>query len=167
MRIDARVTIAALETSVAAYYSGWANYQRLLAGAIAPLSDEQLGLRLAPHLWTVRMIASHVVAVRAWWFHAWMGEGGPELDAISDFDEDEESGRRQAPQIVEWLEATWSLVDSSLRRWSEADLDARFQRPTPNSEGERPWRDRRFIVWHVAEHDLHHGGELSLSLGVQ
>ena len=64
------------------------------------------------------------------------------------------------------LEATWSLVDSCLQRWTEADLDARFQRPVPNTAGERPWRDRRFIIWHVAEHDLHHGGEISFSLGM-
>ena len=159
-------TFAALEPSMATHYSGWANYQQLLAGAIAPLDDDQLNLRAAPHLWSVRMIANHVVAARAWWFHSWMGEGGPEFDAMPDFDEGEESERRPAPEIVKWLEATWSLVDSCLRRWSETDLDARFQRPVPNAEGERPWRDRRYIIWHVAEHDLHHGGEISLSLGM-
>ncbi|HEY4027345.1 MAG TPA: DinB family protein [Candidatus Dormibacteraeota bacterium] len=156
----------ALEPSVATYYSGWENYQRMLAGAIAPLDDEQLNLRAAPHLWSVRMLANHIVATRAWWFHSYMREGGPEFDAIADFDEGEESERRPAAEIVKGLEATWLLVDSSLRRWSEADLDARFQRPVPNAEGERPWRDRRYIIWHVAEHDLHHGGELSFSLGM-
>jgi uncharacterized damage-inducible protein DinB len=159
-------TIPALEPSVAAYYSGWENYQRLLAGAIAPLDDQQLDLRAAPHLWSVRMLANHVAATRAWWFHSWMGEGGPEFDAMADFDEGEESERRPAPEIVKGLEATWSLVDSRLRLWTEADLDARFQRPRPNAAGERPWRDRRYIVWHVAEHDLHHGGEISFSLGM-
>jgi uncharacterized damage-inducible protein DinB len=156
----------ALEASVAAYYSGWENYQRLLAGAIAPLTGDQLDLQAAPHLWSVRMLANHVAGARAWWFHSWMGEGGPEFDALVDFDEGEESERRPAPEIVRALDATWSLVDSCLRRWSEADLDARFQRPVPNSAGERPWRDRRFIIWHVAEHDLHHGGEISFSLGM-
>jgi uncharacterized damage-inducible protein DinB len=156
-----------MDGSVAAYYSGWADYQRLLAGAIAPLDGEQLGLRAAPHLWSVRMIANHVVAARAWWFHSWMGEGGQGFDpAMVDFDEGEESERRPAPEIVAGLEASWTLVDSALRRWSDADLDARFQRPVPNAEGARPWRDRRYIVWHVAEHDLHHGGEISLSLGM-
>jgi uncharacterized damage-inducible protein DinB len=159
-------TIVALEASVARYYSGWENYQRLLAGAVAPLDDQQLGLRAAPHLWSIRMIANHVVAARCWWFHHWMGEGASELGAMADFDEGEESERRPASEIVQGLDATWALVDSCLRRWSEADLDARFQRPVPNDAGERPWRDRRYIIWHVAEHDIHHGGELSFSLGV-
>ena len=152
--------------SIATYYSGWETYQRLLTGAVAPLGEEQLNLRAAPHLWSVRVIASHVAATRAWWFHSWMGEGGQEFDVLAEFDEGEESERRQAPEIVRALEATWALVDSCLGRWSDADLDARFQRPVPNAAGERPWRDRRFIIWHVAEHDLHHGGELSFSLGM-
>ena len=155
-----------MEPSLTAYYSGWENYQRLLTGAIAPLTSEQLDLRAAPNLWSVRMLASHVAAVRAWWFHSCMGEGGPELDALADFDEGEESERRTAPEIVAALEATWSLVDSCLHRWTEADLDAKFQRPRPNAAGEQPWRDRRYLVWHVLEHDLHHGGEVSFSLGM-
>ncbi len=159
-------TVGELEPSVAAYYTGWGNYNRLLVGAVAPLDDAQLRLQAAPHLWSVRMLVNHIVGARAWWFHAWMGEGGPEFDAMEDFDEGEESERRTAAEIVEALEATWSLVDSCLKRWSAADLDVRFQRPVPNPAGERPWRDRRFIVWHVAEHDLHHGGELSFTLGM-
>lgn len=155
-----------MESSLATYYSGWENYQRLLASAIAPLGDEQLSLRAAAHLWSVRTIANHIVANRSWWFHSWMGEGGLEFDAISDFDEGDEAESRSAADIVHGLEATWSLVDSCLLRWSDTDLEVRFQRPLPNAAGEKPWRDRRYIIWHVAEHDLHHGGELSFSLGM-
>jgi uncharacterized damage-inducible protein DinB len=155
-----------MEMSVANSYSGWENYQRLLVRAIAPLDGSQLDLRAAPHLWSIRTLANHVVAARAWWFHSWMGEGGPEFVPMADFDEGEEADRRPAAEIVAALETTWSVIDSCLRRWSASDLDATFQRPVPNEAGERPWRDRRYIVWHVAEHDLHHGGEISLSLGM-
>ena len=27
-------------------------------------------------------------------------------------------------------------------------------------------KSRAWVVWHVLEHDLHHGGEVSLTLGV-
>lgn len=158
--------LATLDTPLATYFSGWERYQQSLAAAIAPLDDQQLGLQAAPHLWSVRMIASHIVAVRAWWFHAWMGEGGPELDRLVAFDEGERSHQRLAAEIVRGLEVTWSLVGSCLGRWTAADLNARFRRPRPDATGQRPWRDRRYIVWHVAEHDMHHGGELSLSLGM-
>jgi uncharacterized damage-inducible protein DinB len=54
-----------------------------------------------------------------------------------------------------------------LERWSYADLDKEFERPRPNAAGERPLRSRRWIVWHVLEHDIHHGGEISFSLGMR
>ena len=155
-----------MDTSLATIYAGWQDYQRLLTNAITPLDAAQLDLRAAPRLWSVRMLASHVVSARAWWFHGWMGEGGPEIAALSEYDEQEDLPRRTGAEIAAALETTWSMVASCLERWSPADLDARFQRPEPNAAGERPWRDRRFIVWHVVEHDLHHGGEISFSLGM-
>jgi uncharacterized damage-inducible protein DinB len=39
-------------------------------------------------------------------------------------------------------------------------LDDRFTGPRGNV------RTRGWIIWHVVEHDLHHGGELSLTLGM-
>ena len=148
------------------HLSGWAEYNQLLERALAPLNAEQLSLRAAPSLWSVRTIANHIIANRAWWFHAWMDEGGPELAELTDYDEDEGSETRDAPAIVSALGRSWSCLATCLGRWTEADLDARFRRPSPNLEGERPWRNRQFIVWHVAEHDLHHGGEISLTLGM-
>jgi uncharacterized damage-inducible protein DinB len=155
-----------MDSSLASYYGGWESYQRMLVDAIAPLDDEHLRLRAALDLYSVRKLANHIVATRAWWFRFWLGEGGPELDRMVDFEEGEESERRQAPEIVEGLEATWSVIDSCLRRWSTPDLDFTSQRPVPNAAGERPWRDRRYIIWHLLQHDLHHGGELSFSLGM-
>jgi uncharacterized damage-inducible protein DinB len=33
-------------------------------------------------------------------------------------------------------------------------------------EGKRYEFSRAWVVWHVLEHDLHHGGEISLTLGM-
>lgn len=154
------------EAPLADYYSGWKNYQRLLVKAIAPLTAEQLDIQAGPGLWSVRKLASHVVARRSWLFHDWTGEGGPEFDGVANFDEAGEWETRPAAEIVAGLEKTWSLVYSCLNRWTGADLIAAFQRPVPNPVGDRPWHDRRWIVWHALEHDLHHGGEISFSLGM-
>jgi uncharacterized damage-inducible protein DinB len=148
------------------FYSGWDGYQRLLVEAIAGLEARQLDLQAAPHLWSIRMLANHIAATRVWWFHAWMKEGGAEYDEFMDWDEGEASSRRAAPDIVRGLNDTWSLVETRLRRWSPADLDAQFERPEPNAAGERPRRSRRWIIYHVLEHDVHHGGEISFSLGM-
>jgi len=95
-----------------------------------------------------------------------MGEGDDDLRGLIRMDDDSDLTRPDASTICAALEKSWSDVHACLSRWTEADLSASFQRPRPNAQGERPWRDRRYIIWHVAEHDVHHGGEISLTLGV-
>jgi uncharacterized damage-inducible protein DinB len=81
-------------------------------------------------------------------------------------DDDSDTTRPDARTICAALDKSWEHVVSGLKRWTEADLTATFQRPVPRPDGTRPWRDRRYIIWHVAEHDVHHGGEISLILGM-
>jgi uncharacterized damage-inducible protein DinB len=152
--------------SLGTLYRGWGDHNALLVGALTGLDADQLSLRPAEGLWSVRMLASHIIANRAWWFFAWMGEGADALPRFVDFDEGPEAETHTSEEIVSGLEASWTSVHASLERWSDRDLDERFQRPTPNLEDERPWRTRGYIVWHVAEHDVHHSGEISLILGM-
>ncbi|MDQ6917780.1 MAG: DinB family protein [Candidatus Dormibacteraeota bacterium] len=152
--------------SVARFYRGWANYQRQLVTVFAPLEPAHLQLQAAPSLWSIGMIGSHVVSARAWWFNFWMKEGGQELEDFIDWDEGEDVSERSGAEIVRALEVTWGLIESRLAAWTPADLDKQFQRPTPNEAGKRPRRTREWIIWHVLEHDIHHGGEISFSLGI-
>lgn len=149
-----------------AYLSGWENYNGLLVKMIAPLGEDDLELNPGRGMWSVRMLASHIVAVRGWWFGEWMGERSASFPDMSLFDEGDEVERRPASAIADALQRSWSVVGDCISRWTEADLDAEFQRPERNAKQGRPWRTRRYIVWHVAEHDIHHGGEISLLLGM-
>ena len=151
---------------VANFYGGWSVYQQQLVTALAPLEQAHLQLQAAPTLWSIGMLGNHIIAARAWWFHFWMKEGGEELDEYADWDEGEAMAERSAAEIVRGLELTWGLIESRLAGWTTADLDKQFQRPVPNDAGKRPRRTRQWIIWHVLEHDLHHGGEVSFSLGI-
>jgi len=95
-----------------------------------------------------------------------MGEGSPEFGLMTDWDEDEALATRSADEIVGGLEESFAVIKSGLERWSAADLAEEFVRPTPNAAGERPKRSRQWIIWHLVEHDVHHGGEISFSLGM-
>lgn len=148
------------------FFSGWEKHNSLLVGAIKPLDAAQLSWKAAPEQWDVRTLANHIVAARAWWFNAHMGEGGDSLARMTDFDEGADAEKRDAPEICAALDASWNVLAACLHRWTEADLGANFQRPRPNMEGERPSRSRQYVIWHVAEHDVHHGGEISLILGM-
>src|SRR6185437_10581212 len=74
--------MAEQQLSILPFYAGWGIYTQLLVAALAPLTREQLALRLTPHHWSIGMYATHIVANRAWWFHARMGEGGDDVTAL-------------------------------------------------------------------------------------
>jgi uncharacterized damage-inducible protein DinB len=155
------------EGGIAAEFGrGYEVHQGRLVKMIAPLGQAELDLTAAPQLWSVRTLACHIIAARAWWMHAWMGEGSQEFGRMTDWDEDEALATRRADEIVRGLELSFSVIKSGLRRWTPAELKQEFVRPSPNEAGERPSRSRQWIIWHLVEHDVHHGGEISFSLGM-
>jgi uncharacterized damage-inducible protein DinB len=129
-----------------------------------PLSPEQLALPVAPDHWTIGMLLSHMINARIFWFQLWMGEGNPDL---AHWDDDEQP-MREAVELVAMLETTWHMIADALTRWTAAGLGQIFPTPDFVREEERdsfPPCTRQWIVWHVLEHEIHHGGELSLALG--
>ncbi|MEO7003429.1 MAG: DinB family protein [Ktedonobacterales bacterium] len=142
------------------FYTGWEAYQQMLVKAVAPLTPDQLALRAAPHMRTIGELAAHILGCRAGWFHFVLREGGAEFDELAEWDIPN-APARNAAELEEGLETTWRLLKSCLTRWTPADLDATFTDPDDGQTFTRRW-----VVWHVLEHDLHHGGELSLSLGI-
>ncbi len=156
--------------SLATFYTGWDVYQQSLAKIIAPLSPEQLALRAAPHHWSIGTVAQHIVANRVWWFQGWMGEGSTDLTAIAHWDPqyDAEQPPREAAELVAGLESTWHMIADALARWTPADLGHLFPPAAFLSEEEQRMfgeRTRQWIIWHMLEHEIHHGGELSSALG--
>lgn len=146
-------------TTLAPFYHGWERYQGLLTGAIAPLSAEQLALQAAPSLRPAGVLAAHIIAARVGWFHGVMGAGDPALAAFDPRD-DEGAPPRSAAELVDGLETTWQLIQACLDRWTPTMLDDPFTTHRGRAV------TRQWILWHVVEHDLHHGGELFFTLGM-
>jgi len=146
------------------FYKGWETYQQSLLESVAPLSPEQLAFPIALHQRPIGTLLSHMIGARIFWFQGWMGEGNPDM---ADWDDDGQS-EREAAKLVAGFEATWRMIAGALARWTPADLEQLFPTPAFMSEEARadfPPRTRRWIIWHTLEHEIHHGGELSLALG--
>jgi uncharacterized damage-inducible protein DinB len=155
-------------------YDGWAKHNDLLVGALRDLTPEQLALRPGPDMWSVWQLAGHAAGARTYWFHDNLGEGDPDLrdlfrvatTTVPDLPiedagwEDDEDHPRTADELVDALGRTWSMIDRCLRRWTPEDLAAEFARPGSSRVHTRGW-----VIWHLMEHDVHHGGEISLILG--
>ena len=154
------------------YTPGWEHYQHALVQTIAPLSSAQLALSLGPQQRSIGELLEHMIGARYNWFHLWMGEGDPARDWNDDEDNDE-PGVYQAAALVALFEKSWHVISSALDRWTSADLEQLSSPPASHQEWlrnqgvleEEPPHTRQWIVWHVMEHEIHHGGELSLALG--
>ena len=150
------------QTSIAAFYKGWDNYQQLIVNAVTPLTPEQLAWS-APHQRSIYTIVAHIIGARARWYYQLMKEGGPELAVLATWDRPGQPVR-MAAELVQATETTWQVIQNSLNRWTPADLDYIFE---DEYQGEIYRLSRQWIIWHLIEHDIFHGGELSFALGIQ
>jgi uncharacterized damage-inducible protein DinB len=67
-------------------------------------------------------------------------------------------------ELVHWLEATWEMVENNLKSWDVSDLARTYLHKW---NGQVYTVSRQWTIWRVLSHDIHHGGELSLMLGLQ
>lgn len=152
---DANPTLAILT-------EGWQTYQDQLSQALAPLTPEQLALRAAPDLRSIDELARHIIAVRAGWFHNALHVGGDDFAAYQQWHWPD-SPAREAGELVDGLAGTWRVLREALARFTPEDMRASVER---EREGKTYTFVRGWVVWHVMEHDLHHGGEIAYSLGM-
>ncbi len=141
--------------TLAPQYQGWQNHQQHLITTIGRLSQEHLALRAAPHIRSIGTLGAHILAVRIWWLHFVMSEGEADLEPLRLWDDDDPV-RCTAAELVSGLEASWSVLRGGLQPWTSDNLRQTF--PTQGGPCERQW-----ILAHLRDHELHHGGELFLT----
>lgn len=149
------------QQTLSTIYQGWHTYQDMLVRALMPLTAEQFSLRAAPRLRSVGEVAAHIIGARARWFHALMGEGGDEFAALGRWDR-RDAPARSAAELVQGLEATWRGMHAAIDRWTAEE----WQQTWPGEDESEPEViTRPWVIYHLIEHDLHHGGEISITLG--
>lgn len=148
--------------SLARFYAGWDIHNRRLIKALAPLTPEQLLLRSAPHMWTVSVLAAHIIGCRVFWFHDIMREGTQEVEPFTALD-DVDKSERTRERLLAGLTATWAMIEAVLARCTPANLDDTFERVYPDRV---KVFTRQALILRVLGHDHHHGGEISQVLGM-
>ena len=146
----------------ATVYVGWRAYQDALVRALAPLTPYQLDLRPSPDLRSIGQTAAHMIGARARWFYMLMGEGGETFKAFARWDR-RGAKARSADELVRGLGETWDGMHAAIARWGPKD----WQETWPGEDASEPETiTRQWVIWHLIEHDLHHGGEISITLGM-
>ncbi|GLV53496.1 hypothetical protein KDH_03490 [Dictyobacter sp. S3.2.2.5] len=151
-------------SSLASVYEGWDGHQRSLVRAIAPLSPSQLSYRAAPHLRSVGEIASHLSLGRVGWFQRMHAPGSEEVARQVEGWEEESRIVENAAELVRRLEVTWHMIETTLHTWTISDLAQTYQH---TYWGKTYAISRQWTIWRIMSHDLHHGGELVILLGIQ
>jgi uncharacterized damage-inducible protein DinB len=144
-------------------YKGWDNYQELLIKAIEPLSPDQLSLRPAPHLRSIGENAAHIVGTRAGWLYYTLERGDEHMVTLASWNRRDQPAH-PAAELINGLEAIWHVIQDTLNQWTTADLSALVY--DTDDDGEEQTYTRQWVLWHLIEHDLHHGGEISFTLGM-
>lgn len=144
------------------FWEKWKRYQDRLKETLAPLETGQLALRSAPGQRSLGEIATHIVASRAWWLHGFMGEGGPALEPLIHWDESD-APARSASELLAAFDMTWQVLSDCLSRWTGADMQHTYPF---DMDGRRSDLSRSYVFWHMLQHDLLHGGEIALTLGI-
>lgn len=150
------------DTTLNVIYENWRGYNAKLGQAIASLTDEQLRLQPAPRMWPLQQIVQHIIGVRAGWFSGTLQDEDAAMRAYMDWGQ-YDSPSRSAAELARGLDETWAFIESRLRRWTPEECAMLF----PDEwDGQSYELSRSWVIYHVLEHDLNHGGEVSLILGM-
>jgi len=173
------------ETSLMSIFEGWDSHQLALVRAITLLTTEQLAWRPAPHLRSVGEIISHIALGRLYWFHnmgapgsaalarqiaPWEGEKANTEDLseirrwFDVIDQQEVAIVDNPTELLKWMEASWQVIETTLTIWTVADLQQTYRH---FYQGKMYAVSRQWVIWRIMSHDLHHGGELAILLGLQ
>lgn len=150
------------QSTLQVIYENWRGHNEKLRNCIAPLTNDQLQLQPAAHLWPLGQIVQHIISVRAGWFSGTLQDDDEAMNEYMSW------GRRDSPartalELARGLDDTWAFVEARLQRWTPADCARTF----PDEwDGQTVEVSRSWVIYHVLEHDLHHGSEVSLILGM-
>lgn len=149
-------------STLSVIYESWRGYQEKLRACVAPLTDEQLLLQPAAHMWPLGQIVQHIISVRAGWFSGTLQDDDEAMSAYMAWGQ-RESPARTGADLARGLDETWAFIEARLHRWTPDDCAMTF----PDEwDGQVYQVSRSWVIYHVMEHDLHHGGEVSLILGM-
>ena len=166
-------------------YEGWDSYQQALMGAVTPLLPAQLAWRPAANQASVNELIAHIAGSRLWWFYKMNAPGSailarqiaPWAKETFDAGDSNELNRwleanlqweepliKTPGESLKWLAWSWQMIETTLNTWTVADLAATYRHLR---EGRIYAVTRQWTIWRVLSHDLHHGGQLALMLGLQ
>src|SRR5215467_9032074 len=107
------------QIKLTAIFDGWGAYQEKIAGAVSPLTPEQLKLRVAPQLRSIGEIAAHIIAVRVRWFTSVLQVDEADVLPLAVWDRPApDAPARTSGELAEGFAASWGMIARALALWT-------------------------------------------------
>jgi len=151
------------ELSLSTVLDGWDGYNTSIMHAVEPLTAARLRWRPGPKLRSVGEVASHIAFGRISWFARMPAPGSVELEARASA-ADPSAVADDPAALAAWLSDSWQMIADTLDQWSTADLARTYSHPYQGKVYDVSFQ---WTIWRILTHDVHHGGELALMLGMQ
>lgn len=154
---------------LAAIFDGWDGYQVSLVHAVQPLTRAQLQWRPGENLRSIGETAAHIALGRIDWFSRMGAPGSEILSRQSDAVRGKSGAMKpelagDSAVLVDWLDRTWGMLDATLKQWRVSDLSKTF----PHEYWGKTYAvSHQWVIWRILTHDVQHGGEIALMLGMQ
>lgn len=157
------------DDSLAAIFEGWDGYQISLLHAIRPLTRSQLEWRPGERLRSIGETAGHIALGRIDWFARMGTRGGDSLARQAGAVRGKDSSMDpdlagDSAVLADWLERSWNLVAAALQEWRVSDLSKTFAH---EYWGKTYAVSYQWVIWRILTHDVQHGGEIALMMGIQ
>jgi hypothetical protein len=164
-----------VENSLLTAFDGWDGYHTSVVHAVEGLTPQQLAWRPLPNIRSVGEILRHISFGRITWFRRMDAPGADAIVKKIEKWETDEDGAQHAiedvfpitediDQLLYWLNLTWGMIDATLKTWTVTDLSKIYRHKFLGNVYDV---SRQWTIWRIMAHDIQHGGELSLMLGMQ
>ena len=158
---------------LAEVFDGWNGYQRSLLSAVAPLTAEQLAFRPGTKMRSTGELIRHIALGRITWLARIESPSMDELAAqVPRWFTDSDGARHvdegavpcdHSSMLSDWLAASWRPLQNCLEVWNVDDLRKTYPH---RFRGTDYLISRQWVIWRILSHDIHHGGQLALLLGI-
>ncbi len=140
--------------NAAELFGHWKSVRCGLYEALDKLTDEQLAFTPREGLWSLGKVACHIAEAEEGWFRYVVTR------ELADWPEFAEEDYPSVESVNKLLAGVHDRTENYLATVDVLDVDRVITAPW-GSEFSRRW-----VIWHVMEHEVHHRGEIYLMLGL-
>ena len=163
-----RTDTGAVARSLTTAFPDWPQHAARLRDGVRNLSADQLALSAGPDHAPIWALAAHTAGTRVYWLCGVFGQPGAETtpwhNPLTDEGwEDDLSHPRSGDELAWALDASWTIIEGCLARWTVDDLELTASRT--REDGLVQVHTRASILDRVFTHEAYHAGEISQLLG--